>query len=61
MKGIKDQEQDKKLFTGMMKKAMPKKVTAHLKGDIKEASKGIQKDKLFMKSIKSGQHSGRAH
>jgi hypothetical protein len=55
MRGHDDAEADKKMFSTMLKKAMPgKKVTQHLKGDIKEQKQAIKKDKGLMKSIKSG-------
>jgi hypothetical protein len=60
MSGHSDAEADKKLFTGMMKKAMPKKVVSHLKSDMKEASVGIKKDKSLIKSFKPPKYSGRS-
>jgi len=57
MRGHDDEAADKKMFSGMLKKAMPgKKVASHLKEDIKEQKSGIKKDKVLMKSIK---HAGR--
>lgn len=53
IKGHDDAAQDKKLFAGMIKKAMPvKKVKAHLKEDIKEQASGIKKDVKLAKSLK---------
>jgi len=53
IKGHDDASADKKLFSGMMKKAMPAaKVTSHLKKDVTEQKKGISSDKKLMKSIK---------
>jgi hypothetical protein len=53
IKGHDDEKEDKKLFSKMLKKAMPaKKISAHLKEDIKEQRFGIHKDKALMKSIK---------
>lgn len=47
--------EDKKMFSKMLKKAMnPKKVTSHLKKDIKEQRKGISEDKKLMKSMYRG-------
>ena len=52
MRGINDQEQDEKTFKKMLKAAMPgKKVTKHLKKDIKEQKHGIKDDKKLMFSI----------
>lgn len=57
MRGHDDAAEDKKMFSKMLKKAMPgKKVASHLKEDIKEQKSGIKKDKVLMKSIK---HAGR--
>jgi len=51
--GHEDEAADKKLFSSMMKKAMPhKKVASHLKHDIKEEKKAIKEDKGLMKSMK---------
>lgn len=53
--GHDDAEADKKMFSKMLKKALPaKKVASHLKEDIKEQSRGIQKDKGLIKSLKRG-------
>lgn len=53
MRGHDDEAADKKLFSKMLKKAMPgKKVASHLKEDIKEQKQGIKKDKSLMKSVK---------
>ncbi len=53
MKGHDDAAQDKKLFSSMMKKAMPaKKVVKHLKEDVKEQASGIKKDVKLVKSLK---------
>lgn len=60
MSGHNDAEADKKLFTSMMKKAMPKKVVSHLKEDVQEASKGIKKDKSLIKSFKPSKYNGRS-
>ena len=50
MRGHSDEEADKKLFSKMLKKAMPgKKVASHLKEDIKEQKMGIKKDKKLIK------------
>lgn len=49
-----DAAEDKKMFSSMLKKAMPKKVTKHLKEDIKEQAHGIKKDVGLMKSMKKG-------
>lgn len=55
MKGHDDAKEDKKMFHSMLKKAMPdKKIAKHLKGDIKEQKHGIKKDKVLIKSLKSG-------
>jgi hypothetical protein len=55
MKGYDDAMEDKKMFHSMLKKAMPgKKIAKHLKGDIKEQKHGIKKDKVLIKSLKSG-------
>jgi hypothetical protein len=52
MRGHDDEAQDKKLFKKMLKKAMPaKKVSEHLKGDIKEEKHAIKKDKKLMKNM----------
>lgn len=54
MRGHDDEAADKKLFSKMLKKAMPsKKVSSHLREDIKEQKKGIKRDKTLMKSLKS--------
>jgi hypothetical protein len=46
---------DKKMFSSMLKKAMPgKKVMSHLKEDVKEQKHAIKKDTGLMKSIKKG-------
>lgn len=51
--GHDDEVADKKLFSSMLKKAMPhKKVSSHLKHDIKEEKKAIKDDKSLMKSLK---------
>lgn len=48
-----DAAADKKLFAGMLKKAMPKgKVMKHLKKDIKEEGKAIKEDVKLSKSLK---------
>ena len=53
MRGHDDEAQDRKLFTKMLKKAMPMhKVSKHLKKDIKEQKHGIKEDKKLMKSVK---------
>jgi hypothetical protein len=50
-----DAAEDKKMFSGMLKKAMGgKKVAQHLKADIKEQKHGIKKDVGLMKSLKKG-------
>ena len=55
MHGYNDEKEDKKMFSKMLKKAMPgKKVARHLKEDIKEQKSGIKKDKSLMKSMKKG-------
>jgi hypothetical protein len=52
MKGHGDEAADKKLFSKMIKKAMPTKtVKSHLKGDIKESKKSISKDKKLIKKV----------
>jgi hypothetical protein len=57
MSGHDDEASDKKLFSKMLKKAMPqKKVTSHLKKDIHEQKKGVKEDRALLRSIK---HSGR--
>lgn len=52
----KDANEDKKMFSGMLKKAMGKvpgaKVTSHLKKDIKEQKHGIVEDKKLMKTMR---------
>jgi len=54
MRGHDDEAADKKMFSKMMKKAMPgKKVASHLKKDIKEQKSGIREDKKLMKSMKT--------
>lgn len=54
MKGHNDEAEDKKFFSKMIKKAMPsKKVTSHLKKDIKEQKSGIKEDKKLMRSVKA--------
>ena len=54
----KDAAEDKKMFAGMLKKAVKKvpvaKVASHLKKDIKEQKHGIKEDKKLMKSVKKG-------
>jgi hypothetical protein len=57
MKGHDDEAQDKKLFGKMLKKAMPKKVTSHLKKDMKEEKKAYVDDKKLMKSMHKGMKS----
>lgn len=53
--GHEDEAADKKLFSSMLKKAMPnKKVVKHLKHDVKEEKKAIKEDKSLMKSVKRG-------
>jgi len=52
-----DAAEDKKMFKGMLKKAVSKvgkssKVASHLKKDIKEQKKGIVEDKKLMKTVK---------
>lgn len=48
-----DAAADKKMFTSMLKKAMPgKKVMGHLKEDVKTERKAIKEDKALMKSVK---------
>lgn len=55
MRGHNDEAEDRKLFSKMLKKAMPcKKVASHLKEDIKEQKSGIKKDKNLVKSMKKG-------
>jgi len=55
MRGHDDAAADKKMFSTMLKKAMPgKKVASHLKEDIKEQRSAIKKDKSLMKSMKHG-------
>jgi hypothetical protein len=55
MRGHSDEAADKKLFSKMLKKAMPvKKVATHLKHDIGEQKKGIASDKKLMKTMKKG-------
>lgn len=55
VKGHSDEAEDKKLFSRMLKKAMPhKKVASHLKEDIKSYKKGISEDKKLMKSLSRG-------
>ena len=55
IRGHDDAAEDKKLFSKMLKKAMPhKKVESHLKEDIKESKTSIKKDKGLMKSMKKG-------
>lgn len=50
-----DAAEDKKMFSSMLKKAMPgKKVAQHLKSDIKDEKKAIKKDVGLMKSMKKG-------
>ncbi len=55
-----DAAEDKKMFSGMLKKAIRKiptgKVTSHLKKDIKEQKKGISEDKKLMKTVKKGKY-----
>jgi len=52
-----DSKADKKMFKGMLKKAIKsEKVTKHLKHDIKESKKGIKEDKSLMKSMKKGKY-----
>ena len=53
--GHSDAASDKKLFSSMLKKAMPnKKVVKHLKHDVKEGKKAIREDKGLMESFKKG-------
>ena len=53
MKSHPDEAADKKLIGKMITKALPKKkVTSHLKGDIKESKKSISKDKKLIGSMK---------
>jgi len=56
----KDAAEDKKMFKGMLKKAMSKipagKVASHLKKDIKEQKHGIKEDKKLMKTVKKGKY-----
>jgi hypothetical protein len=55
MRGHSDEAADKKLFSKMLKKALPeKKVSHHLVRDIKEEKKAIKEDKNLMKSLKKG-------
>ena len=55
MKGKDDAMEDKKMFHKMLKKAIPgKKVTKHLKKDIKEGKHAIKEDLGLMKSMKGG-------
>ena len=54
-----DAAADKKMISGMLKKAMPgKKVVKHLKDDIKDQTYGIKKDVGLMKSLKKGRGRG---
>ena len=48
-----DAAADKKMFHSMLKKALPTKVTSHLKKDIGESKKSIHEDKKLMKTVKS--------
>lgn len=56
----KDAKEDKKMFCGMLKKAVNKvptgKVVSHLKKDVKEQKKGISEDKKLMKTVKKGKY-----
>lgn len=53
MKGHDDAAEDKKLFSKMLKKAIPaKKVTSHLQKDIKEEKKMIREDKGLIRSMR---------
>jgi hypothetical protein len=55
MKGHDDAIADKKMFSGMLKKAMPgKKVEKHLVKDMKEEKKAFREDKKLMSSMKKG-------
>jgi hypothetical protein len=58
MRGHDDEAQDKKVFNKMLKKAMPaKKVSSHLKKDMKEEKKAYGEDKKLMKSMHKGMKS----
>lgn len=56
----KDAAEDKKMFKGMLKKAVSKvpgaKVVSHLKKDVKEQKKGISEDKKLIKTVKKGKY-----
>ena len=53
MRGHDDAKADKKLFSSMLKKAMPaKKVASHLKKDMQEGKKAYHEDKKLMKTVK---------
>lgn len=51
-----DAEEDKKMFSSMLKKALKKqpeaKVSKHLHEDIKTQKRGIAEDKKLIKSLK---------
>lgn len=50
-----DVAEDKKMFSGMLKKAMnAPEVKKHLKKDIKEQKHGIREDKKLMKKVSCG-------
>lgn len=60
IRGHDDEKADKKLFSSMLKKAMPaKKVTSHLKKDMQEEKKAYREDKNLMKSMHKGASRGR--
>ena len=55
MKKHSDESEDKKLISKMISKKAPvKKVSSHLKKDIKESHKSIAEDKKLMKGMKKG-------
>ena len=55
MKKHADEAEDKKLILKMIAKKSPvKKVSKHLKKDIKESHKSIAEDKKLMKGMKKG-------
>ncbi len=55
IKGHDDAAADKKMFSSMLKKAMPmKKVSSHLKKDMKDERKAYSDDKKLMKTMKHG-------
>jgi hypothetical protein len=55
MKGHDDAAADKKMFSKMLKKAMPgKKVEKHLVKDMKEEKQAYKEDKKLMGSMKKG-------